>query len=379
MQNEMARDSYSYLHFLMVAGIVLVALGMKKTLGDVGEPLKTVPAFALLGGTALYLLGHVAFRYRNIRTINRQRLILGTRLLAVVPLATEVPALAALAAVAAILWAMIGYETRSTARPAAQLRREALRVGDRMKVEMLNAGFFTSPAGIWRRGDDLEVKARFPVPVYLIETDSERILVDTGLNPGAAEDAASHYGSRRRARHVRARAGGERRRPGRPLQAHEGRDHPPALRPCRRARPAARVVLIVIQRREWEAGQDADAIARNFFQPKDYEGVGDRVELVDGDHDLLGDGSVELLSTPGHTPGHQSVRVGEALVIGGDVTPLRSRPWTTGSFRSSPTTLTRRRRPRTVWRRCVTGARSFAPGMTPRRWCPAPFPCARRG
>ncbi len=49
-------------------------------------------------------------------------------------------------------------------------------------------------------------------------------------------------------------------------------------------------VPIVIQRREWEAGQDADAIARNFFQPKDYEGVGDRVELVDGDHDLLATG-----------------------------------------------------------------------------------------
>jgi glyoxylase-like metal-dependent hydrolase (beta-lactamase superfamily II) len=41
--------------------------------------------------------------------------------------------------------------------------------------------------------------------------------------------------------------------------------------------------------------------------------------LVDGDHDLLGDGSVRLLSTPGHTPGHQSVAVGERLVIGGDV------------------------------------------------------------
>ena len=41
--------------------------------------------------------------------------------------------------------------------------------------------------------------------------------------------------------------------------------------------------------------------------------------LVDGDHDLLGDGSVQLLLTPGHTPGHQSVQVGEQLVLGGDV------------------------------------------------------------
>ena len=51
----MARDSYSYIHLLMVAGIVLSALGLKKTIGDVDEPLKTIPAVALLGGTALYL------------------------------------------------------------------------------------------------------------------------------------------------------------------------------------------------------------------------------------------------------------------------------------------------------------------------------------
>jgi N-acyl homoserine lactone hydrolase len=78
-------------------------------------------------------------------------------------------------------------------------------------------------------------------------------------------------------------------------------------------------VPIFIQRREWEAAGDDDAIARNFFLPADYAAIGDRVVLVDGDHDLLGDGSVELLATPGHTPGHQSVRVGERLVIGGDV------------------------------------------------------------
>ena len=126
VQNEMARDSYSYLHFVMVAGIVLVALGMKKTLGDVDEPLKTVPAFALLGGTALYLLGHVAFRYRNVGTINRQRLILGLALLAAVPLATEVPSLLALGIVTTLLWAMIGYETHRYGEARTRLRREAL-------------------------------------------------------------------------------------------------------------------------------------------------------------------------------------------------------------------------------------------------------------
>ena len=53
----LARDSYSYLHLPMIAGIVLVALGVKKAIGHVDEPLKTVPAVALFGGVALYYAG----------------------------------------------------------------------------------------------------------------------------------------------------------------------------------------------------------------------------------------------------------------------------------------------------------------------------------
>ena len=61
----MARDAYSYLHLPLIAGILLVALGVKKTLGHVDEPLKTVPAVALFGGIALYYAAHVAFRLRT--------------------------------------------------------------------------------------------------------------------------------------------------------------------------------------------------------------------------------------------------------------------------------------------------------------------------
>ena len=70
-RNEIARDSFSYLHFPMVAGIVLLALGLKKTLGHVDEPLKLVPAVALLGGTAFYLLAHVAFRLAQCPPLQR--------------------------------------------------------------------------------------------------------------------------------------------------------------------------------------------------------------------------------------------------------------------------------------------------------------------
>jgi low temperature requirement protein LtrA len=107
----MARDAYSYLHILMIAGIVLVALGIKKTLADVGEPLAPAPAFALLGGIAVYLVGHIAFRLRNVGTLNRQRLLAALICLALVPLATEIDALVALALAAAVCTALIAFET----------------------------------------------------------------------------------------------------------------------------------------------------------------------------------------------------------------------------------------------------------------------------
>jgi low temperature requirement protein LtrA len=126
VQNEMARDSYSYLHLPMVAGIVLVALGMKKTLGHVEDPLKLVPAFALLGGLAAYLLAHVCFRYRHIRSINTRRTALAAVFLAFIPIATEIPALATVTIVTLVVWVLIAIETRGYGENRARLRHEAL-------------------------------------------------------------------------------------------------------------------------------------------------------------------------------------------------------------------------------------------------------------
>jgi low temperature requirement protein LtrA len=121
-RNELARDSYSYIHFLMVAGIILAALGLKKTLGQVDEPLETVPAFALLAGVALYLLGLVAFRLRHVKTINRRRFGLALVLVALLPAATELPALATLAIVGALLWILVTVETRGYGESRMQVR-----------------------------------------------------------------------------------------------------------------------------------------------------------------------------------------------------------------------------------------------------------------
>jgi len=123
-QNALARDVYSYLHFPLVAGIVLAALGLHDVLAHPDDPLKTVPAFALLGGVAIYLLGHVFVRLRGAHTLNRQRLILALVLLALVPLAREPSGLVALGAVAALLGALIAYETRGYGETRVRFRRE---------------------------------------------------------------------------------------------------------------------------------------------------------------------------------------------------------------------------------------------------------------
>jgi low temperature requirement protein LtrA len=129
-QNEMARDSYSYLHLPMVAGIALLAFGLKQTLEHVDRALALVPAVALLGGSALYLLAHIAFRLRNVRTLNRQRLACAALLLALLPAALALPSLATLGLLAAVLSALIAYEALRFAdardRVRHQLAREAV-------------------------------------------------------------------------------------------------------------------------------------------------------------------------------------------------------------------------------------------------------------
>ncbi len=110
-RNEMARDSYSFLHLPMVAGIVLVALGMKKTIGHFDEALKIETATALIGGFSMYLLAHVAFRMRNVHSMAWRRLFVGIGVLALIPAGVELPALATLSILTAIACALIAYET----------------------------------------------------------------------------------------------------------------------------------------------------------------------------------------------------------------------------------------------------------------------------
>jgi low temperature requirement protein LtrA len=133
----LARDLYSYLHLPMVAGIVLFALGLKTTLAHVESPLGIIPAVGLCGGLALYLLAHVVLRLRIGAGLGRGRPFATIVLLGLLPVATFVPALAALGLVAAVCAALIAYEALRYRYARAWIRsrrgvftmEEAARVG----------------------------------------------------------------------------------------------------------------------------------------------------------------------------------------------------------------------------------------------------------
>jgi low temperature requirement protein LtrA len=128
-----ARDHYSYLHLPMIAGVVLFALALKKTVEHVDEPLDLVPAAALCGGVALYFFAHVLMRLRSVQVIRRDRgehpgwfgvgrPTATVASLALIPVAVEVTALTALALVTAVCLVLIVYDVVHYREERAQVR-----------------------------------------------------------------------------------------------------------------------------------------------------------------------------------------------------------------------------------------------------------------
>jgi glyoxylase-like metal-dependent hydrolase (beta-lactamase superfamily II) len=175
-----------------------------------------------------------------------------------------------------------------------------------------------------------------PIPAFLVEHPSAGpILIDTGLHPSCATSPIGNMGQAAR------------------LLYHIRMDHDQALRfqlPERGVEPAdIRVVVMthlhvdhasgvsefpeatfVVDRREWSAAAEGGAMrgyhSRQFDHAFDWrllDYAADPVESFAGfaqSLDVFGDGSVRVVSTPGHTLGHQSVVVrtsgGEVIVVG---------------------------------------------------------------
>jgi low temperature requirement protein LtrA len=123
-RNTLARDAYSYLHFVLVAGVVLTAVGLHDVLVHPGEPLGTEASVALFGGAALYLLGHTAFYRRCTGNLKPHRLVAGLVLAAMVPVGTELDALPSLVLVTALVVVLLVYEGVRFGESRHQLRRD---------------------------------------------------------------------------------------------------------------------------------------------------------------------------------------------------------------------------------------------------------------
>jgi N-acyl homoserine lactone hydrolase len=170
------------------------------------------------------------------------------------------------------------------------------------------------------RGTD-HGEVRVPVPCYLIEHEQGRVLVDTGMHPGVRDDPRARIGWV--ADLMR-------------CELPEGEDIGSHLRELGVEPGSLRFLVnthlhfdhaggnelipedveLVVQRREWLAGHDEREIEANAYNRSDYDQPRPLLE-VEGEHDLFGDGTVVLLPTPGHTPGHQSLRLrlGDADVV----------------------------------------------------------------
>ncbi|HJU12450.1 MAG TPA: N-acyl homoserine lactonase family protein [Candidatus Binataceae bacterium] len=154
-------------------------------------------------------------------------------------------------------------------------------------------------------------RARIPIPSFLIEHPKGRVVFDTGLhrelqtNSNRMGELAKffqvHYqpgeelGTRLSSHHVYPE------RIDYMINSHLHFDHVGGNADLPNAR-------MVIQRREWEAAKDPEQVQRNGYNRYDFD-LGHQLHLIDGEHDLFGDGLVVCIPTYGHTAGHQSLKV----------------------------------------------------------------------
>ena len=179
-----------------------------------------------------------------------------------------------------------------------------------MKLYAMTCGWLIGPLGNFLAG--LEGEIRVPVPCFLIDHPRGLALFDSGLHRQTQRDARARLGGITKifrvefqpGEEVSARLQGLGIEPARIrflINSHLHFDHTGGNDEIPNAQ-------VVVQRREWDAGHDAEQIRKQFYNPRDYQ-LGHDVLAVDGEHDLFGDGRVVCLPTYGHTPGHQSLRL----------------------------------------------------------------------
>jgi glyoxylase-like metal-dependent hydrolase (beta-lactamase superfamily II) len=196
-----------------------------------------------------------------------------------------------------------------------------------MRLFAITCGWLTGPMANFLAGTD--GRLRVPVPSFLIDHPRGPVLFDTGMHRQTQHDARGRLGGITKifdvefqpGEEISARLRGLEVDPTRVrylINSHLHFDHTGGNAEIPNAQ-------LVVQRREWEAGHDADQIGKQFYNPLDYQ-LGHDVLAVDGEHDLFGDGRIVCLPTYGHTPGHQSLRVqldDRTVILAADACYLR--------------------------------------------------------
>jgi low temperature requirement protein LtrA len=131
-RTTLARDGYTYLHVLIVAGVILSAVGDELVIAHPTSELSKAELVAVVGGPALYLLGHAAFRRRMAGSVSWRRLAGAVACAAVGVAGLALPALAVTGLLVAVLVAVILSEQLAAARRRAR--------GEATPLERLGAG-----------------------------------------------------------------------------------------------------------------------------------------------------------------------------------------------------------------------------------------------
>jgi low temperature requirement protein LtrA len=112
----LARDAYTYLHVLIVAGILLSAVGDELVIAHPAEQLPHAQLAAVVAGPAVYLLAHVALRLRMSGTISGRRLAAAVACLVIGLIGTAAPALVVAGLLLGVLVAVIVADHITAAR-----------------------------------------------------------------------------------------------------------------------------------------------------------------------------------------------------------------------------------------------------------------------
>lgn len=147
----LARDAYTYLHLPMVAGVILLALGLKRVLVVVADDatgrLDATHRHLLYGGVLLYLLGLLAFQLRTVRVLDRFQPVPIALLLVLVVVPFRPPALVDLVLLVILTAGLLGVQAVRSRRPRRRLRR--LKLAEQRALEAEETEWRRRHLGRW--------------------------------------------------------------------------------------------------------------------------------------------------------------------------------------------------------------------------------------